>query len=69
MPPSFISPKRSVMELEYGSSANITCNANGMPRPRVRWHEGVCAWVFIFNIHSFFNLKLVLFTKQGLINN
>jgi hypothetical protein len=40
MPPSFDSPKRSIIELEYGSSANITCQASGLPRPRVKWIEG-----------------------------
>ena len=42
MPPIFISPKRSLIEVEYGSSINITCNANGMPKPKIRWREGVC---------------------------
>ncbi len=42
MPPSFLSPKRSVVEVEYGSSVNLTCSANGMPKPKVRWREGVC---------------------------
>ena len=49
MPPTFISPKRSVIELEYGSSINLTCHASGMPRPRVRWHEGVCCMHFVLN--------------------
>jgi hypothetical protein len=42
MPPSFLSPKRSIVEVEYGSSVNLTCSANGMPKPKVRWREGVC---------------------------
>lgn len=42
MPPNFIAPKRSIIEVEYGSSVNVTCQANGMPRPRVKWLEGVC---------------------------
>ncbi|CAF0709715.1 unnamed protein product [Brachionus calyciflorus] len=40
MPPNFVLPKRSTIELEYGTSINLTCNANGMPRPRVKWLEG-----------------------------
>ncbi|CAF0709711.1 unnamed protein product [Brachionus calyciflorus] len=39
MPPNFVLPKRSTIELEYGTSINLTCNANGMPRPRVKWLE------------------------------
>lgn len=50
MVPRFISPKRSLIELNYGSSINVTCNANGMPRPRVKWLEGVC---FILNRNDF----------------
>ena len=45
MPPSFLLPKSSVYELDYGGSANITCQANGMPKPRVKWQEGVCVCV------------------------
>jgi hypothetical protein len=42
MPPTFVLPKRSLIELEYGKSINLTCQANGLPKPRVRWIEGVC---------------------------
>jgi hypothetical protein len=48
MPPSFILPKRSIVEVDYGESINITCQASGMPRPRVRWQEGVCLLSFSF---------------------
>jgi hypothetical protein len=41
MPPVIISPKRSVIELERGSSINVSCYGNGMPRPVVKWREGV----------------------------
>ena len=42
MPPNFVLPKSSIIELDYGGSVNITCQANGMPKPRVKWQEGVC---------------------------
>lgn len=42
MPPTFVLPKRSVVEVEYGKSINLTCQANGSPKPKVRWIEGVC---------------------------
>ncbi len=41
MPPIFIYPKRTVFELDYGTSVNITCQANGTPKPRVKWLESV----------------------------
>ena len=28
-------------EVELGGSVNITCQANGMPKPRVKWQEGL----------------------------
>jgi hypothetical protein len=41
MPPNFVSPKYSIIEVELGGSVNITCQANGMPKPRVKWQEGL----------------------------
>ena len=52
MPPSFVLPKRSIVEVEYGKSINLTCQANGLPKPRVRWIEGaVTCFISLFNFH------------------
>ena len=58
MPPSFVLPKRSIVEVDYGKSINLTCQANGMPKPRVRWIEGVVTFCFCFFFVNLFFFKL-----------
>jgi len=59
MPPSFVLPKRSIVEVDYGKSINLTCQANGLPKPRVRWIEGVVTWFWFFLLFYFFCLNLL----------
>ncbi len=68
MPPSFILPKRSVIELEYGSAINLSCHASGMPRPRVRWHEGVC-FAFFACLIFYNSIYLSWFKKKILVES
>jgi hypothetical protein len=63
MPPTFVLPKRSLIELEYGKSINLTCQANGLPKPRVRWIEGVC-----FCFSSYLNHSLLMLPFLFLLN-
>lgn len=55
MPPHFVLPKTSFIELFYGSSIDITCQANGMPKPKVKWIEGA----FLINFFLFIS-KLIM---------
>jgi len=59
MPPSFVLPKRSIVEVDYGKSINLTCQANGLPKPRVRWIEGVVTWFWFFLLFYFFLFKFI----------
>jgi hypothetical protein len=61
MPPTFIAPKRSMIEVEYGSSLNITCMANGMPQPRVKWLEGAITAYKCGVVYILFVIVVVVF--------